>query len=163
MLIYLMIKLEMLVDEKKQFESDLDREDHNQEVNTEKAVDFLNKDQTYSFDEQRSAEEFYSSKKVLPFSEENLAYKEQKQEESEDLPSCKQQVEESKKEVMDDEEARQEVERMQYAAITGSNFVNLDLTERKRFVNWTLGNLVFLNLYHSLNALTSNVDYSRLV
>lgn len=67
---------------------------------------------------------------------------------------------ETKSETMSLEEASKMLQDIQYGALTGTNS-GKNLSERRRFVNWTVFNQELLMLFHSLYSLTGEVDYSR--
>ena len=58
------------------------------------------------------------------------------------------------------EEAEVMVQNIQYAAVLGSA-ADLDHTERRKFATWTFFNTAYLNLFHTLHALTGEVNYSK--
>lgn len=63
-------------------------------------------------------------------------------------------------ETMTMEEAENMVQDIQYASVLGQ-MSEMDHTERRKFASWTEFNKVFLNLFHSMYAVTSDIDYSR--
>lgn len=58
------------------------------------------------------------------------------------------------------EEAENMVQDIQYATVLGQ-MSEMDHTERRKFAFWTEFNKVYLNLFHSMYAVTGDVDYSR--
>ncbi len=63
-------------------------------------------------------------------------------------------------ETMNLQEAKDTLTGIQYAQVTGSQ-TNIDLQERRRFANWAQYNPEFLSLFHKINSLTNDVDYSK--
>lgn len=69
-------------------------------------------------------------------------------------------IPEGEAETMTTEEAEVMVAKIQYATVLCS-MSELDHTERKKFATWTMFNVTDLKLFHTLNALTNDVDYSK--
>jgi hypothetical protein len=63
-------------------------------------------------------------------------------------------------ETLTDEEAEETMEDLQYASMLGT-FDSVDFVKRRKLAMWADLNPVERELYHKLNSLTCNVDYSR--
>ena len=112
---------------------------------------------SYSF----VAEQFQQEQAILSYTP--LMYKEEKQEFSfnaEDEYWSSAAVKDTEAEALTTEEAESMVVDVQYATVLHSTG-ELDHTERRKFAMWVTFNTTYLNLFHSLNALTGDVNYSR--
>jgi hypothetical protein len=63
-------------------------------------------------------------------------------------------------ETLTDEEAEETMEDLQYASMLGT-FDSVDFVKRRKLAMWADLNPVERELYHKLNSLTCNIDYSR--
>lgn len=115
------------------------------------AIDFH-----YSFAEQQSLQE-QAAVSYFP-----IAYSEQKEPfsfHSDDDYVCTP-LPEGEAETITTQEAEEVVSKIQYATVLCLTS-ELDHTQRKKFATWTMFNRADLQLFHTLNALTSDVDYSK--
>lgn len=69
-------------------------------------------------------------------------------------------VKDTEAETMSSEEARETLQGIQYAAVTGT-LSEMDHTDRRRFALWAMLNTAERELQHRTYAFTSDVDYSR--
>ncbi|MBT3814423.1 hypothetical protein HOG07_03200 [Candidatus Woesearchaeota archaeon] len=63
-------------------------------------------------------------------------------------------------ETMDTEEAREMLVAVQYAKVLGT-MTELSHEKRKQFTNWVTFNKDLMGLFHSMYAVTGDVDYSK--
>jgi hypothetical protein len=64
---------------------------------------------------------------------------------------------------MSDEEAAEVMQELQNAFVLQWSFHSVDYDDRERFSMWEKFHRTLVVLYHNLNRLTDNVDYSRLI